>query len=231
MTNTHSMPTADKRSYGSLWLGALWVVLLPAIIYCYQHVDKPLALWLHARDSRHWPVLNQPHRIADLLVYLLLPALIVCSVAWWRRYEGRWLQITFDACLSLAAVLIVKTPVKALFGRTWPDSFYHNNPSYLDHGVYGFLPLQWKVAYWAFPSGHTAQIVAVSAAVMLHEPKLGWIFVPLSTFVMIDLVAMNYHWLSDVLAGVLLGASIAFVVKRLVMMGQLDQWRARHASI
>lgn len=229
MANCNNMPTQDRRGHSAWWLAAMWVALLPAIVYCYRHIDQPLALWLYAQNSRSWPVMGLPQHFADVLVYSLLPMVVFCGVAFWRAGRSRWLETLFDACLSLAIVLAVKTPVKALFGRTWPDTFYHNNPSYLDHGVYGFLPMQWQVAYWAFPSGHTAQIVAVSTAAILHEPKLGWLFVPLSAVVMIDLVAMNYHWLSDVLGGVLLGASIAFVVKHLAMMTQLDQWRLRRA--
>jgi membrane-associated phospholipid phosphatase len=234
------MPDTTKqrnRSNAALWLAAAWLVLVPAIVYCYQHVDRPLALWLHSHQSRQWPALNWPHQLVDVFVYSLLLVFIGCGIALWRQRNTRWLPTIFDAALSLAVVLALKAPVKALFGRTWPDTFYHNNPSWLDHGVYGFLPLHWQVAYWAFPSGHTAQIVAISTAAILHKPKLAWIFLPFSLFVMADLVALNFHWLSDVLAGVLFGASVAFVVNRLDMTGQLQQWRAgrlrqqpRHSS-
>lgn len=227
MTDTRHLPPRNTRDTAALWLGAVWLMLLPAIVYCYRHIDRPLALWFDARQSRTWPVLDWPHQISDIFVYALPLLFFICGLWLWRQQQRRWLSIVFDTAMSIAVVLAVKAPVKALFGRTWPDTFYHNNPSYLDHGVYGFLPLQWQVAYWAFPSGHTAQIVAITTVAMLHKPKLGWIFVPLSVFVMADLVALNFHWLSDVLAGVLLGASVAFVVHRLDMVSQLQQWRAQ----
>lgn len=203
-----------------------WAVLIPAIVYCYNHIDRPLALWLDSNHSRSWPVLNWPHQFSEVFVYSLPLVFLACGIAAWRQKYSPWLTTIFDAALSLAVVLAVKAPLKALFGRTWPDTFYHNNPSYLDHGVYGFLPLHWQVAYWSFPSGHTAQVVAISAALLLHKSKLAWIFVPLAIFVMVDLVALNFHWLSDVLAGVLFGASVAFAMTRLDMIGQLQQWRA-----
>jgi membrane-associated phospholipid phosphatase len=219
----------NQASNSFWWLAIAWALLVPAIVYCYNHVDRPLALWLDAQQSRHWPLLGWPHQFVDVLVYSLPLIFIGCGIVWWRQNRSHWLAVVFDASLSLAVVLALKAPLKALFGRTWPDTFYHNNPSYLDHGVYGFLPLHWQVAYWAFPSGHTAQIVAIGTAAIFHKPKLGWLFVPLSLFVMADLVALNFHWLSDVLGGVLFGASIALVVTRLATITQLDQWRARRS--
>lgn len=224
MPDTGTMPQHNKATLGLL---AAWVLLVPLIVFCYRHIDRPLALWLEAQQSRQWLLLDWPHQIVDVFVWSLPLIFFLWGIAWWRRQRVSWLKIVFDAALSLAVVLAVKAPVKALFGRTWPDTFYHNNPSYLDHGVYGFLPLQWQVAYWAFPSGHTAQIIAITVAVALHKPNWAWIFAVPSLFVMADLVALNFHWLSDVLAGVLLGASVAFVVKHVAIVDQLDQWRER----
>lgn len=224
------MPHENHSSGNLWWLAAAWVLLLPAIVYSYRHVDRPLALWLEAQHSRRWPLLDWPHQIVDVFVYALPLVFAMCAVLLWRQRYSTWLTWVFDAALSLAVVLALKAPLKALFGRTWPDTFYHDNPSYLDHGVYGFLPLQWQVAYWAFPSGHTAQIVAITTATILHVPRLAWIFVPLSLVVMSDLVALNFHWLSDVLGGVLFGASIAVVVNRLAVPQQLLQWQRQRGG-
>jgi membrane-associated phospholipid phosphatase len=230
MPDTRSLARGVSANQILLWLAATWLLLVPAIAWCYRHADRPLALWFEARQSSQWPLLYWPHRIVDVFVFSLPLIFIVCSIAWWRQRGSATLRPVFDAAMALAVVLAVKAPVKALFGRTWPDTFHGNNPSYLEHGVYGFVPLQWQIAYWAFPSGHAAQIVAITVALALHQPRLTWLFAPLSVFVMADLVALNYHWLSDVLAGVLLGASAAVLVQQLDFIGQLDEWRERRRA-
>ena len=40
--------------------------------------------------------------------------------------------------LSLIIAEITKAQLKLMFGRTWPDTFVNDNPSFLRDGAYGF---------------------------------------------------------------------------------------------
>ena len=231
--NEARRPESRHRTYAALMVGLVAAMLMSLTLgYKVYSLGEVWAALIGHESSETTTVIAGLRLPRALIAPLAGAALGMAGVLVQTLSRNRIASpdtLGLNAGASLAVVLAVKAPVKALFGRTWPDTFYHNNPSYPDHGVYGFLPLQWQVAYWAFPSGHSAQIIAITVALALHKPKLAWFFAPLSVIVMGDLVALNYHWLSDVLGGILLGASVAFIVKQLAFLDQLDQWRARRA--
>ena len=63
----------------------------------------------------------------------------------------------------------------------------------------------------SFPSGHAARaaMLAVISA-LLGPPWLGWILAIWAPLVMLARVAMGVHYLTDVLAGALLGTAVGF---------------------
>jgi len=215
-------PTTSRLISPALLLLAAWLLLPGAIVYCQSHLDRRIADWLATTQGLSWPLLGWPHRLADVLVAVLPLMVLLCAHQLWRRRTPPWLGCAIDGSASLALVLALKTPIKALFGRTWPTTFFEGNPSYLEHGVYGFQPLSWQVAYWAFPSGHAAEITAVAVAAAWYYPRAAWWMLLLSLVVMADLVLLNYHWLSDVIGGALFGLTAALLVRRLQLPQRLQ---------
>ena len=65
---------------------------------------------------------------------------------------------------------MTKSQLKLVFGRTWPDTFRDNNPSFLHDGVYGFNFFHGGHAYASFPSGHTAVTCAVISVLWIYYP-------------------------------------------------------------
>ena len=57
-----------------------------------------------------------------------------------------------------------------MFGRTWPETWTHNNPSLIHDGAYGFNWFHGGPGYELFPSGHMAAICAV-ISVLWNFPK------------------------------------------------------------
>ncbi|MEZ5400324.1 MAG: phosphatase PAP2 family protein [Bryobacteraceae bacterium] len=70
---------------------------------------------------------------------------------------------------------------------------------------------------FSFPSGHTITAFAVIVPVSLYYPDLFWglFFVALS--VAVSRVLLGMHFLSDVLAGAVLGAGLGYAAYRLVV--------------
>lgn len=68
----------------------------------------------------------------------------------------------------------------------------------------------------SFPSGHSASAAAFVTGVALESPRTGVALAPLGAAVAYSRLHTGAHWLSDVVGGVGLGASIAIVGRMLV---------------
>ena len=68
----------------------------------------------------------------------------------------------------------------------------------------------------SFPSGHTASAAAFAVGVALESPRSGAAVVPLAAAVGYSRLHTGAHWLSDVVGGAVLGASVAALGKILV---------------
>ncbi len=62
---------------------------------------------------------------------------------------------------------------------------------------------------FSFPSGHTLHAVAFSVLACAHFPDLAWLLVPFTALVALSRVVLGLHYPSDVLAGALIGATLA----------------------
>ena len=62
---------------------------------------------------------------------------------------------------------------------------------------------------FSFPSGHTLHATGFSIVATSYYPELAWLVVPFSLLVALSRPVLGLHYPSDVLAGALIGASIA----------------------
>jgi undecaprenyl-diphosphatase len=72
--------------------------------------------------------------------------------------------------------------------------------------VRGIVPLD----RYSFPSGHTLHAVTFSILLIASFPELGWLCAPFATLVAMSRVVLGLHYPSDVLAGALIGAALAY---------------------
>ena len=62
---------------------------------------------------------------------------------------------------------------------------------------------------FSFPSGHTQHSVCFTLVACAYYPALVWLLVPFTALVAASRLALGLHYPSDVLAGAVLGASVA----------------------
>jgi membrane-associated phospholipid phosphatase len=119
-----------------------------------------------------------------------------------------------DAVLTLCEASLLTTrlllaPMKFIFGRTWP---LHGHPSLLIDGAYGFNFFTAGQDFHAFPSGHVASLSTLAGVLWSTYPRFRRLYAAGVAAMSMALVAGDFHFLSDVLAGVFLGITAALSI-------------------
>lgn len=148
------------------------------------------------------------------LVYLTVPVRI--GIAGWLVLRRRWWHLAaFAAAIVLSEVLI--GTLKGIYDRTRPP---------------GSLV---ATSGASFPSGHSvaASVTVVAAVIALVPPgraRVVWgtAAAAFSVLMALSRAYLGAHWLSDALAGVLLGASCALLAAFAV--GEIQGRTARRAA-
>ena len=190
-----------------------------AVVLCYCFVDRPVAFFVHRHriarfEEFRW--LTEP----PPLVQIWSPLVLVLLAA--RRAFGpwrRWQQVLFVACVSLIVADQFRSSLGDLFGRYWPETWHDNNPSLIGTGTYGFDLFKAGGAGGSFPSGHAARILAFAAVFWLTMPRGRWLYAIIAVPMLLALVAMDYHFVGDVVAGSVLGGIVGAWAVRLSGMG------------
>lgn len=200
------------RRYLPQQLIVFWAALALGTLFSMAFLDQPIAL-LFAQAKALRPLFNLC--AAPSLLSLPLAGLYL---AWLALRKLRGLPAAHPALLAMAlatlAATAAKDELKFLFGRSWPVFW-------LKDGIYGFHPFTTSYYYGGFPSGHTAYISAPLGVLFALAPKWRPACAAVIALVMFGLVGADYHYLADVLAGLLTGTVCAW--------GTLVLLRPRHA--
>jgi membrane-associated phospholipid phosphatase len=199
----------------SIWLG----LTAAAVIASYLWLDRPLALFVH-EQLKHFDAFEKLTYIPEYTTPLVLIAFV--AVGLWGlsgRPLSRLQTVVILAAAGLSVAEAVKDQLKYVFGRTWPETWVRNNPSFIRDGVFGFNPFHGGPGYASFPSGHTTAICALLSVFWICYPRYRPLYALCMAAVAIGLVGANFHFLGDVIAGAFLGISIGWLSVALWELG------------
>ena len=189
-----------------VWLlGLVWTTAVVTVSF--QWLDRPISLWVyHLFGGRHIPT-HILDRIASTPV-VTATVFVFCGIIaiMGRRLSKVEIAVAMCAISSLAAI-VIKDLLKFVFGRTWPDSWGPGIVSFVRDNVYGFNFFQSGRSFKSFPSGHAAAAAAVLSIVWILFPELRVMCMIGILAADIGLIALNLHFLGDVIAGSFLGVS------------------------
>ncbi|MDR3326250.1 MAG: phosphatase PAP2 family protein [Rhodospirillaceae bacterium] len=137
-----------------------------------------------------------------------LAAFIILLLFGWR--PGPLGSKILSFCLAVLVAIAIKEQLKFYFGRTWPETWTNDNPSWIDNGIFTFQLFHGKDGWASFPSGHTTTIAASMSVLWRIIPKFRLLWGCLFVLVAIGLLGANYHWLSDIITGGFLGTACGF---------------------
>jgi membrane-associated phospholipid phosphatase len=199
------------------WTLAAIAACIIAVVFSYYFIDRPVAYFVHRHDFARFRLLKwltYPPPVMQTTSPLVI-ALLAVRRAWgrWRR----WQLTLLVACVSLVVADQFRESLGELCARDWPETWHDNNPSLIGTGAYGFHPFQSASDTGSFPSGHAARIAAFLGVFWFALPRARWLYAAIALPMLIALVAMNYHFVSDVIAGTTLGTIIAAWATQLIL--------------
>lgn len=186
------------------WLCAFAAVSAACAI-CILFVDRPVSSWAAGLFGFPRPVLlNYP--------WLTLAAMFAILAMAGRAAQGRGLSHLARALVlsgfALAwGVCTTEYLLKPVFGRQPPSDW-------VSHGTYVFSWL-FQTDNGTFPSGHAVQLAAVATVFWRAYPGWRWLCIAAPLFFSAVFVLGNWHYVSDVVAGLFLGVTAGLVVQAL----------------
>jgi membrane-associated phospholipid phosphatase len=183
---------------------ALFFITLFSVLF----IDRHLADFLYQKNfanSFTKLLSNTPVLLEALAGAVLLSCII-------PKMRKKFSLLAIHLAITLAIASIVRLGAKALFGRTWPQTWVDNNPSWISDRLEGFHPFAEGLAYNSFPSGHALFTFALASVFWYHFPRFRSLWVATMLGVFIGQLAQNFHYLGDLLAGSVIGLLCAHLV-------------------
>jgi len=223
--------TAD----GSLGSAGIGLVLVSAattllIVISITAVDRPLALFLHARDPDLRSLFDFTGRLGLTYGYLTIFGLAFVTMHWGgvlprlqrfalplRTLSG----VPAFLFLSIAASGVTVDVLKVVFGRLRPKLLFQSD-------LYGFAWLSWRPDHWSFPSGHSATIVALMTALWFLWPQHILFYILAAAIVCLSRVVVGAHYLADTFAGALIAVLTTHYMAQLFTKAGIDLTPTRH---
>lgn len=128
----------------------------------------------------------------------------------------------------LIGLLVCNVTLKPLVGRIRPWDYvaaYHP-----EHGELNLLVE--KLHDFSFPSGHTIASIEAATALMFWKKRAGIPALVLAVIISFSRLYLYVHYVTDVLASVVLGIAIAFLARFLVNLAykKIEAYKAAKAS-
>jgi len=177
-------------------------------------VDIEILNWLHSHSIPYSvPVLQFISYTTTFVSIALALVILITSIV---KKSKPILKQFFTFAVVLILIAIVSQGLKALIFRERP---------FVDHP---FIEKLSEAGSSSFPSGHTLEAFAVAAALSLLFTRKK-IVIPVYTWAMLvaySRMALGVHYPSDVLAGIILGTFIGWMVpwifKRITPVDKTD---------
>ena len=165
-------------------------------------LDRGIAEAARANDLVASQVLQWTTELGEAGWWLVPAAIVFAIAAVQKRHNlARW---AFAMFFAVGASGLLAIGAKYLVGKTRPKLWF-------SEGAFEFHPLTYGYDYNSMPSGHATTAGAAAVILALALPRAAPVILPLGFALACTRVAIQAHYLSDICAGLALGASCALL--------------------
>jgi membrane-associated phospholipid phosphatase len=218
-----------RRWVKRLALGAAMTAL--AVILSILYVDQPVALFFHGQNGQLRAVFTFITQFGLSAGYLIGAAITFAALhiaARLRHFAALADRLRAYSHVPLFFFTAVAIPglavdlIKIVFGRPRPKLLFSN-------GETSFAWLGTQADYWSFPSGHTANAVAIALAVSMIWPRYRMVAAIFAVLIAASRIIITAHYVSDVIMGAFIAFTIVPYVRFVFAQSGIDLDAARAA--
>jgi membrane-associated phospholipid phosphatase len=197
----------------------LFIIISLILVVCNYYIDIPVALFIQRYCYSNFIWFSYTSDLPDALLLVVG----ITTAGAYACYRIRVHRNIIDAMTKLYLLIAVAVPVsygaksiaKFICGRV-------NTRVWLQaHETYGFHWFQGGGPFCGFPSGHMAVFTTLLAVLWRVCPRWKYQYLFAGTVLAAALIATNYHFVGDIVAGAYLGMMVEGAVYRLI-----SRWRS-----
>jgi lipid A 4'-phosphatase len=202
-----------------------------AVLLSVLFLDRPAALFFHAQSDRLHAVFRFITQFGVSTGYLVGAAVAFAGMrlaARMKRFAALADRIVAYSALplffftSVAASGLAVDLVKTVAGRTRPKLLFSNGDYYF--GWWGT-----QSDFWSFPSGHTANAIAIALALSMMWPRCRALAALFAALVATSRIVITAHYVSDVVMGAFVAFAIVPYIRFVFARSGIDLDAARTA--
>ena len=207
MVTTEDQPARRLSAYLSLACAGAALLLM---YLRFLDFDAPLTRVIRSLNESYYDHLRNPWlaKLSDVGNQVgsgesLLVVSAVLLIAGYAFQRASIKLAGWGTLLAHAVAGVVNTAIKHLVGRGRPKFMHADTSTFLPFGGRG-----WD----SFPSGHSMAAFAVATVLAVRFPKFRWALIVAALAVSVSRLVRSSHFLTDVIAGAVLGVLIGAIV-------------------
>lgn len=173
-------------------------------------LDGPLLALGRSLDPSARALLRRVTLIGDSSWSLIASLVIIALAVLFARRSGKRRRVRLRIMRRAATYVLASVAVSGFLASLTKHMIGRARPSALDPSeVLAFKPMLFRASYASFPSGHATTAIALAVALGFLWPRHRLTFLIIGIWGALSRALLGVHWLSDILAGAVLGMVVA----------------------
>lgn len=190
-------------------------LLLVAII-----ADAPVRSLARSLDPSSVAVLHIITEFGNSAWPLGIGLMLLVSIAALSRRSAEFASDAVQALRSALLLTVGSVAISGVLASVAKNVIGRIRPSTIpDAEVFEFAVMSVRAGWASFPSGHATTATACALSLAICFPRQSWAWLSVGFLAAVSRAFLGVHWLSDCLAGLVLGAVVTLALRKRMQQG------------